>query len=183
VDEAALQKIQPTNQPDTTTLNRVLQFLLPTVGTVVFSSRLLSLLSLDWVNAELDLGLEFENRWEAELTSSTVVAFFSDCFASYDESANLEVDLEEVEDLVIPAMYRAGERQLAGRSRLYEIANRVLKSGRTLDLDWVPLYEGIITNVFTSGPSEVIERCQRRNDRLQQERNTKKVLVKLELSV
>jgi hypothetical protein len=153
--------------------------LLPTVGRSLGSSRLLSLLSLDWANAELDLGLEFESLWEAELTSSNIIIFFCDCFSSSDASANVQVDLAGVEDLVVPAVRHVESRkgqQLAGRVKLHEIVNRVLESGRTLD--WVSVYGSNIADVFTSGPGEeLLERC-RRNDRLQQDqsnRNTEEV--------
>lgn len=175
MDEAALEKIQPANQPDIATLKKVLRFLLSRVGTSLGSSPLLSLLSLDWANAELALGLEFETLWKAELTSSNIIILFCDCFASYDAPPSVEVDLAEVEDLVILAMQHVesrNEQQLAGRVRLHEIVNRVLKSGHTLD--WVSVYEGNIVRLFTSGPDEkLLERCQRINDRLQQDRSNR----------
>ena len=191
-----LQKIQPANQPDIATLKRVLRFLLPTVGTSLDASRLLTLLSLDWANAELDLGLEFESLWKAELTSSNIILFFCECVTSYDNtSPGVQVDLGEVEGLVIPAMRHVesrNEQQLAGQVRLHEIVNRVLESAYTLD--WVSLYGGRITRVFTSGPGELLDRCQRRNDHLQQDRSNRhaeeahntqseKVLVTPELSM
>lgn len=48
------------------TLKRVLRFLLPIVGTSLDTSRLLTLLSLEWANTELDLDLEFESLWKVE---------------------------------------------------------------------------------------------------------------------
>ena len=84
-------------------LKRVLRFLLPTVGRSLGSSRLLSLLSLDWANAELGLGLEFEDIWKAELTSSNIIIFVCDCVIG-DLPPHVTIDLAEVEDLVIPAM-------------------------------------------------------------------------------
>ncbi|KAL9130055.1 MAG: hypothetical protein Q9217_001659 [Psora testacea] len=169
-DEAVLQKIQPGNQPDIATLKRVLRFLLPTVGTSLGASRLLTLLSLDWANAELDLGLEFESLWNAELTSSNIVKFFCECLIT--TSPGVQVDLGEVEGLVIPAMRHVesrDEQQLAGQVRLHEIVNRVLESGCTLD--WVSVHRGSIVRVFASGPGELLDRCQRRNERLQQDRS------------
>ena len=175
MDEAVLQKIQSANQPDITTLKRVLRFLLPTVGTSLGASRLLTLLSLDWANKELDLGLEFESLWKAELTSSNIVLFLCECLTSYiNTSPSFQVDLGGVESLVIPAIRHVESRngqQLAGQVRLHEIVNSVLESGCTLD--WVSVYGGSIARVFTSGPGDLLDRCQRRNDRLQQDRNNR----------
>ena len=117
------------------------------------------------------LGLEFETLWEAELTSSNIIMLFCDCFASYDAPDSIEVDLAVVEDLVILAMQQVESRkkqQLAGRARLHEIVNTVLKSGHTLD--WVPIYKGNIARLFTSGPDEtLLERY------VQQERSTRNI--------
>jgi hypothetical protein len=60
----------------------VLRFLLPSVGQSLGSSSLISLLCLDWASTELGLGLEFESLWEAELTSSNIILFLVDCFAT-----------------------------------------------------------------------------------------------------
>jgi radical SAM superfamily enzyme YgiQ (UPF0313 family) len=62
---------------------------------------------------------------------------------------------------------------LEGRVRLYEIVNRVLESGRALD--WVSVYGGIIADVFASGPAEELLELCRRNNHLQQDRNTEEV--------
>ncbi|KAL9120833.1 MAG: hypothetical protein Q9187_002612 [Circinaria calcarea] len=183
----------PANQPDIATLKRVLRFLLPTVGTSLGASCLLTLLSLDWANAELDLGLEFESLWKAELTSSNIILFFCECLIN--TSPAVQVDLAEVESLVIPAMRQVESRnkqQLAGQVRLHEIINRVLESGCTLD--WMSAHRGSIARVFASGPGELLDRCQRRNDCLQQDQSNRhaeeahdtqseKVLVTPELSM
>ena len=58
-------------------------------------------------------------------------------------------------------------QQLAGQVRLHEIVKRVLESGCTLD--WVSVYGGSTARVFASGLGELLDRCQRRNDRLQQD--------------
>jgi hypothetical protein len=145
-----LEKIQRANQPDIATLQRILQFLLPTVGRSFGSSSLLSLLSLDWADAELHLGLQFENLWEAELTCPNIVMFFFDCLELYDAAPDVAV----VEELVISAMHHVEPhkgQQWEGRFRLYEIVNRVLDFGRALD--WVSVHGGSIARVFTSGPT------------------------------
>ena len=162
-------------QPDIMTLKRVLRLLLPTVGTSLDTSRLLNLLSLEWANTELDLDLEFESLWKAELTSSNIVLFLCECLTSYTStSPGVQVDPGEVESLVIPAIRHVESRngqQLGGQARLHEIVNRVLESGRTLD--WVSVYGGSIVRVFTSGPGDLLDRCQRRNDQPQQDRSNR----------
>jgi len=156
-------------------LKRILRFLLPTVGQSLGSSSLISLLCLDWASTELDLGLEFESLWEAELTSSNIILFLVDCFAADDAFGDFTVDLAEVEDLVIPAMRYVDSRkcqQLAGRVRLHEIVKRVLESGRTLN--WVSAYGGAILRVFTSGINEkLLKHCRCKNDSLQQDRSNR----------
>jgi hypothetical protein len=153
------------------TLKRVLRFLLPTVGTSLSSSSLLSLLCLDWARAELSLNLEFESLWKAELTSLNIILFFCDCF---ELSPSDKVDLADVEGLVISAMRHVESlkrQQVPGRVRLLEIVNRVLESGRTVD--WVSKYGGDVARVLASDPSqELLERCWSRNDELQRNRNT-----------
>ena len=60
-------------------------------------------------------------------------------------------------------------QQLAGQLRFREIVNRLFESGCTLD--WGSVYGGSIVRVFSSGPGELLDRCQRRHDRLQQDRS------------
>ncbi|KAL8706817.1 MAG: hypothetical protein Q9201_000188 [Fulgogasparrea decipioides] len=173
-DEAVLHKTQSADLPDIATLKRVLRFILPTVGTSLGTNSLLTLLSLDWANAELKLGLDFESLWKAKLTSSNIIIFFTECLISHAASPDFEIDLAEVEDLVIPAMRHVESRNrqhLAGQVRLHEIVNRVLESGCTLD--WVSVYGGSIARVFASGPGELLDRCQRTNDRFQQDRSNR----------
>ena len=162
-------------QPDVTTLKRVLRFLLPTVGTSLDTSRLLTLLSLEWANRELDLELEFESLWKTELTSSNIVLFLCECLTLYmGTSPGVQADPGEVESLVFPAIRHVESRngqQLGGQVRLHEIVNRVLESGRTFD--WVSIYGGSIVRVFTSGPGDLLDRCQRRNSHLEQDRSSR----------
>jgi hypothetical protein len=160
VDEGTLEKTQPTNQPDIVMLKKILQFLLPRVGTSLCSNPLLSLLSLEWANTELALGLEFESLWKVNLTSSNIIILFCDCFTSYDASPGFEVDLGEIENLVIPAIQHVeshSEQQWVGRNRLQEIISIVLKFGHALD--WVSTYGGNIARLFTSGPDEKLLEC------------------------
>ena len=149
-------------------MKRVLRFVLPTVGTSLGESRILTLLSLDWANRELDLGLEFESLWEAELNSSNIILFLGECLDNI--CPGVQVDPGEVEDLVIAAIRHVESRsgpQLAGQVRLYEIVKKVLDSGCTLD--WVSAYGGSIARVFASDPGDLLDRCQRKNDHLQQD--------------
>jgi hypothetical protein len=92
-----------------------------------------------------------------------------------DAFGNLIVDLAEVEGLVIPAIRyvdsHKGE-QVAGKLRLHKIVKRVLESGRSLC--WVSACGEGILRVFTSGPSEkLLDHCQSKNGRLQQDRNNR----------
>lgn len=149
-------------------LKSALRFILPTLGKSRGSNNLISLLCLDWVSTELNLGLKFEDLWEAEINSSKIILFFVDCFAVDDAFVNLGVDLAEVEDLVIPAIRyvdsQKGE-QAVGKLRLHKIVKRVLESGR--NLDWVSAYGGSILRVFTSGPSEkLLDHCRRKNEEI-----------------
>ncbi len=165
------------------------------VGTSLGPNRLLTLLSLNWANAELKLGLDFESLWKAELTSTNIIMFFTECLISCATSPDFEIDLAEVEGLVVPAMryveLRNGQH-LAGQVRFHEIVNRVLESGSTLD--WVSMYGSSITRLFASGPSELLDHYQRRNDCLQydpsnrqaeeaHDTQSEKVLVTPELSM
>lgn len=76
--------------------------------------------------------------------------------------------------MVISAMRDVESRkgqQLAEKVRLHEIVNRVLDSDSASD--WVPVYGGVIADVFTSGPrKELLDLCHR-NIRLQQDRSNR----------
>ncbi|ORY58765.1 uncharacterized protein BCR38DRAFT_460639 [Pseudomassariella vexata] len=163
----------------------ILRLLLQKVGTNLGASRLLSLLSLDWANEELDLDLDFEDHWEVEMTSSNVATFFSDCF---DLSDGDSVDHAEIENLVILAMRHIEpleKQKVRGRVRLQNIANRVLESDGAVN--WASKYGADIRGVFASGPNEqLLDRCRRRTDKLQQDcisRNTKEDLTAQSLEV
>ena len=104
MDKPVLQKTPSANELDIATLKRALRFLLPKVGSNLGPNSLLTLLSLDWASAELDLGLELENVWRTNLTSSNIIIFLCECIVSFDTSHSVEVDLAELEGLVIPAM-------------------------------------------------------------------------------
>ncbi|KAI9801895.1 MAG: hypothetical protein M1833_002209 [Piccolia ochrophora] len=174
-DEITSKVMAPSNCSDMTTLKRILQHLLPTVGQSLGSSSLVSLLCLDAVSAELDLGLEFESLWEAELTSSNIIMFLVHCFAANEALGDLTVDIAEVEALVIPAMRYVDShvgQQTAGRVRLREIATKVLEYGRTLD--WVSVLGEHILRVIMSGPTEeLLKNCRRQDDRHKLDRSNR----------
>lgn len=117
-------------------MKNALGILLPTVGQGLGSSRLTSMLCLDWVSRALDLGLEFEDMWTAEVESSNIIIFIVACFAADDTFKNLSVDLANVEDLVATAIRYVDSRngkQEAGKIRHQKIIERALESGRDLD--------------------------------------------------
>jgi hypothetical protein len=153
-------------------MKNALRILLPAVGQGLGSSRLTSLLCLDWVSKALDLGLEFEDMWTAEIDSSNILTLIIDCTAADDVFENLSFDIaNDVEDLVVAAIRyvdcRNGKQE-AGKVRLQKIIERVLESGR--DLDWVSAYRDSISRVFTSGPSQkLLEHCQRKHKRLEED--------------
>ncbi|KAI9883329.1 MAG: hypothetical protein M1823_004900 [Watsoniomyces obsoletus] len=163
----------------TTTLKSVLRFLLPTIGQEEGMNpiSLISLLCLDWVNTELDLGLDFKDIWQVKTNSSNIIVFFLDCFAVDEAFGNLKVDLAEVEALIISAIRYVddshNEEKAGGKQRLHEIVKRLFESSNN-SLDWVSACKESILRMFIYGPSEkLLEHCQRKNDRLQQDRNNR----------
>ncbi len=169
---------------DVTASKRILRFLLPMVGQKLGSSTLVSLLCLDRVSAELDLGLNFESLWETELTSINILIFVIDCLAAARDThhKNLTVDHSKVEDLVVRAMDHIDSRKAlellptTGRDRLSEIVRTALESGHALE--WVSVYGEDILRVLASGPSQaLLEHCQGKEDtrRLQQTWNQTRI--------
>ena len=108
----------------TATLKDALRLLLPAVGQGLGSSRLTSLLCLDWISRALGLGLQIEDTWTAEINSSNIIIFITDCFAADDAFEVLTVELAVVEHLVVPAICYVDSRngkQVAGKLRLQKI--------------------------------------------------------------
>lgn len=126
---------------------------------------------LDWANRALDLGLDFEDMWKAEIDSSNIIIFITECFAADDAFGHLTMDLASVEDLVVPAIHYIDScdgKQATGKMRLQKIIERVLESGR--GLDWVFTCGESISRILASGPSEkLLEHCQRKNKRLRED--------------
>ena len=154
-----------TQQPKadgTVTLKDALRLLLPTVSQGLGSSRLTSLLCLDWISTALGLGLQIEDMWTSEIDSSNIIIFITDCLAADDAFETLTVELADIEHLVVPAICYVDScngNQVAGKLRLQKIIERVLESGS--GLDWVTACEGGISRVFTSGPSQkLLQHCQ-----------------------
>ncbi|KAI0098719.1 hypothetical protein GGR51DRAFT_552449 [Nemania sp. FL0031] len=132
-------------------LKPILQFLLPRAEANLGSNSLLLLLCLDWVNKELDLGLDHDDLWEAELSSSNISIFLKSCISP--SSPNL-VSLKEIENLVVHAMDHMNStesNQRPSRVKLENIVNQVLESNTSAS--WVSQNEGTIRNVLASGPS------------------------------
>jgi hypothetical protein len=159
---------QSTAELDIAAFKRVLRFLLPAVGTSLGSNPLLSLLCLDWINQELSLGLSLEALWEAQLTSSNIIIFLCRCFNMSDSDS---VDLDGIEDLVLPAMRHIQplrNRKNAGRARLQDIVYQALEDGRSVP--WVRKFRDDITRVFECGPGEdLLQRCWHKDDELRQD--------------
>lgn len=165
---------EPASQLDIVTLKNLLRFLLPTIGTRLSSDHILSLLTLDWINKELALGLDFETRWDAELDISNIITFLCDCF---EMSVGDSVDVSEVEDLVIPAIRHVellGGHQIPGRDRLQGIVDYILD--RNPSVDWVSKYGANVAHVLASAPNEeLLERRRHRNSKLQQDENSHRI--------
>ncbi|KAJ4244364.1 hypothetical protein NW762_014491 [Fusarium torreyae] len=159
---------QSTAELDIAALKRVLRFLLPAVGTSLGSNPLLSLLCLDYVNQELSLDLSLEALWEAQLTSPNIIMFLCRCF---NMSGNDSVDLDEIEDLVLPAMRQIQplrNQKNSGRARLQDIVYQALEDGRSVP--WVHKFRDDITRVFECGPGEdLLQRCRDKDDELRQD--------------
>ncbi|KAJ8133249.1 hypothetical protein O1611_g370 [Lasiodiplodia mahajangana] len=135
-------------------LKSMLQFLLPRAGANLGSNSLLSLLCLDWVNRELDLGLDHDNLWKAHLSSSNISIFLNSCI---DPASRGTANIDDIEDLVIHAMDHEASTEgdkLPGRVKLENIVNQVLESN--MSTSWVSQNETIIKRALTSGPSEEI---------------------------
>ncbi|KAI0538352.1 hypothetical protein GGR58DRAFT_309563 [Xylaria digitata] len=149
------------------TLRPMLQFLLPGVGASLGSNSLLSLLSLDCVNRELDLGLDYEDLWESELTSENISIFLNSCIElSSGESVSL-TDIEELVDRAMVYIESLKSKQVLGRTRFENIINRVLESDASEA--WISQHESKIRHILASGPSEelLVSSKQRDEEMLQ----------------
>ncbi|KAI0437931.1 hypothetical protein F4803DRAFT_536861 [Xylaria telfairii] len=154
-------------------LKPMLQFTLPRVGASLGSNSLMSLLSLDWVNTELDLGLDYEDLWESELTSENIGIFLNACIEHFGEDS---VTLTEIEDIVDTEMFRTGslnEEQVLGRVRFEHLVNRVLDSDASKG--WMSQNGSNIKHILAFGPSEeLLKSCRRRDEEMRQHRPQRK---------
>ncbi|KAL7918536.1 hypothetical protein ACQKWADRAFT_330568 [Trichoderma austrokoningii] len=151
--KAVLQADEHAGKFESTVVKSALCILLPAIKTNLGPKPLASLLCLDWVNEEPDLGLEIENDWAAQLTSRNIAAFIFD-YARL--SAAGLVTLAEIGSSVDLAIHRKSffnKLQLPpGRKHLQEIVNQVLEDEATSR--WVSKSREDMMRVFTTGPNE-----------------------------
>lgn len=154
-------------------LKPMLQFTLPRVGASLGANSLMSLLSLDWVNRELDLGLDYEDLWESELTNENISIFLNSCMEHFgDESVTL-TDIEDIVDTEIFQIGSLNDGQVLGRVRFEQIVNQVLESDASKG--WISQNESKIKHILASGPSEeLLKSCRRRDEEIQQHRPHRK---------
>ncbi|KAJ4860076.1 hypothetical protein T069G_05064 [Trichoderma breve] len=134
------------------------------VKTNLGSNPLLSLLSLDWVNTELSLGLEIEELWISELKSDNIAAFIcSYVKSSADSLATYEV--AKIESAVGLAIRRINfpKDEIQGRNKLQRIVEKVLDLCSASD--WVSKCREGILRMFTAAPDErLLELVRRKED-------------------
>ncbi|KAF2963867.1 hypothetical protein GQX73_g9698 [Xylaria multiplex] len=161
-EKKSLAQLLVTCSTRISTLRPMLQFLLPGVGASLGSNSLLSLLSLDCVNRELDLGLNYEDLWESELTSDNISIFLNSCIElSGGESVSL-ADIEELVDRAMVYIDSLKSKQVLGRTRFENIINRVLESNASEA--WISQHESKIRQILASGPSEELLLNSRQKD-------------------
>ncbi len=145
-------------------MKSVLRFLLPTVKTNLGSNELLSLLSLDWVNTELSLGLEIEELWISELKGDNITAFI--CSYVKSSAGNLATyEVAKIESAVSLAIRRVNfpKDEIQGRNKLQSIVENVLDLCSASD--WVSKCREGILRMFTAAPDErLLELVRRKED-------------------
>ncbi|KAL7940929.1 hypothetical protein V8C42DRAFT_336254 [Trichoderma barbatum] len=147
-------------------LKSVLRFMLLTSKTNLGSNPLLTLLSLDWVSNEFNLGLEIGHFWKSELNSDTIATFLYDCA---NLPAGNAVCFTEVEDLVGRAIHHVSllrKDQIHWRSKFQEIVTQSLDLGGISD--WVSKCREVTLRMFTAGPDEhLLESCRLKEEERQ----------------
>lgn len=131
----------------------VLRFLLPTVKTNLGSNPLLSLLSLDWINTELGLGLAIEDLWTSELFCDNIVVLI--CSYVKLPAGNLAaLEVAKIETAVSLAIRRVNfpEDEIQGRNKLQRIVENVLDLCSASD--WVSKCREGMLRMFTAAPDE-----------------------------
>ncbi|KAF3074471.1 hypothetical protein CFAM422_003836 [Trichoderma lentiforme] len=158
------QDNKATSELDIPALKSVLRFLLPTVKTNLGSNELLSLLSLDWVNTELSLGLEIEELWISELKGDNIAAFI--CSYIKSSAGNLATyEVAKIESAVSLAIRRVNfpKDEIQGRNKLQRIVENVLDLCSASD--WVSKCREGMLRMFTAAPDErLLELVRRKED-------------------
>ncbi|KAL5085895.1 hypothetical protein Trisim1_009808 [Trichoderma cf. simile WF8] len=163
VPDPTSQVNKAASELDIPALKSVLRFLLPAAKTKLGSNPLLSLLSLDWVNTELSLGLEIEDLWISELKSDNIATFICSYIkSSAGNSATQEV--ARTEFLVSGAIRHVDlpKDEIHGRNKLQGVVENVLDLCNALD--WVSKCREGILRMFTVAPDERLLELVRRKD-------------------
>ncbi|KAI0521405.1 hypothetical protein F5B22DRAFT_596742 [Xylaria bambusicola] len=151
------------------TLKPILQFLLPRLRSNLGSNSILSLLSLDWVNRELGLGIDYEDLWESELTAPNIAIFLNDCI---ELSVVDSVNPTNIIDLVahtLNHMSSLKDKEAPGRVKLERIISRVFESDASAS--WVTRNRDNIKHIITYGPSEeMLQSSRYRDEEVHQDR-------------
>ncbi|KAL6832263.1 hypothetical protein V8C40DRAFT_273617 [Trichoderma camerunense] len=156
--------LQVASELDIPALKSVLRFLLPTVKTNLGLDPLLSLLSLDWINTELGLGLAIEDLWISELKSDNIAAFI--CSYVKSSAGNLPpYEVTKIGTAVGLAIRRVNfpKDEIQGRNKLQRIVEKVLDLCSASD--WVSKCREGILRMFTAAPDErLLELVRRKED-------------------
>lgn len=150
--------------------------MLPTIETNLGPKPLASLLCLDWVNKELDLGLEIDKDWVTQLTPRNIATFIFDY--SHLSAAGL-VTLAEIKDSVDLAMHHRNSlsknrQPPPGRRQFQEVVDQVFEMRATSS--WVSKSREDITRAFTTGPNkQLLELFQHKDEKEQISSPTDKV--------
>ncbi|KAJ2995490.1 hypothetical protein NUW58_g1252 [Xylaria curta] len=161
-EKASLTQLLISFSAKISTLKPILQFLLPGIGENLGSNSILSLMSLDWVNRELDLGFDYEDLWESELTSQNISLFLNACV---ELPSGESVSLTDIQDLVDRAVFHVDswkDEQVLGRARFARIVNRALESSASVG--WISQNESKIRGILASGPTEGLLKACGRSD-------------------
>lgn len=151
------------------TLKSILQFLLPRIRTSLGSNSILSLLSLDWVNKELRLGIDCEDLWDFELTSPNIAIFLNDCIELSADDAISPTNIIDLVAHTLNQMRSSKDKDVSGRMRLERIVSRVFESDASAG--WVTRNRDNIMRIIAYGPSEEMLRNSRyRDEEVQQDR-------------
>ncbi|KAL6786475.1 hypothetical protein J3E68DRAFT_420604 [Trichoderma sp. SZMC 28012] len=162
--DPTLQVNKVASELDIPALKSVLRFLLPTVKTNLGLDPLLSLLSLDWINTELGLGLVIEDLWISELKGDNIASFI--CSYVKSSAGNLPpYEVTKIGTAVGLATRRVNfpKDEIQGRNKLQRIIENVLDLCSASD--WVSKCREGILRMFTAAPDEhLLELVRRKED-------------------